>query len=290
MELKKVTDDIFYIEDPTNIPIIISNNEIFIVDAGIDKDKGKKIRKVLESNSLKPHYLILSHHHADHTGGAKYLKDYFGLKTISSKEEKVFVENPVLELIYLSEGAAPMNEFLGKWTMAEEVSVDFTADDFNDRDFEFLDLKGHSLGMLGIRKDRFIFASDSFFSKEIVDKHIVPYFHNFDDFVFHLEELKNLDYDFILPSHGTLYAKEEAIDTINYNLKRVKDTEEAVKTAIKTPKTISKIMETLNLQVDDVVVFTLIESSVKSILHSLINKGRARAFVEKGNLYYSSNE
>jgi len=29
------------------------------------------------------------------------------LKTISSKEEKVFIENPVLELIYLSEGAAP---------------------------------------------------------------------------------------------------------------------------------------------------------------------------------------
>ena len=290
MELKKVTDDIFYIEDPTNIPIIILNNEIFIIDAGIDKDKGKKIRKVLESNSLKPNYLILSHHHADHTGGAKYLKDYFELKTISSKAEKVFIEHPMLEPIYLSEGAAPMNEFLGKWTMAEEVSVDFTTDDFNDRDFEFLDLKGHSLGMLGIRKDRFIFASDSFFSKEIVDKHIVPYFHNFDDFVFHLEELKNLDYDFILPSHGTLYTKEEAIDTINYNLKRVKDTEEAVKTAIKKPKTISQIMETLNLALNEVVVFTLIESSVKSILHSLINKGSTRAFVEKGNLYYSSNE
>jgi glyoxylase-like metal-dependent hydrolase (beta-lactamase superfamily II) len=180
-----------------------------------------------------------------------------------------------------------MNEFLGKWVKAEGVSVDFTADDFNGRDFEFLDLKGHSHGMIGMRKGEFIFASDSFFSKEIVDKHIVPYFHNFDDFVFNLEELKNLDYDLILPSHGTLYTKEEAIDTINYNLARVKEIESTIIESIKTPKTLSQIMQTLNLQVEDVVVFTLIESSIKSILHSHINKGDAEPFIEKGNLYYS---
>jgi len=53
MELKKVTDDIFYIEDPTNIPIIISNNGVFVVDTGIDKDKGKKIRKNYRRTFLK---------------------------------------------------------------------------------------------------------------------------------------------------------------------------------------------------------------------------------------------
>jgi len=166
MELKKVTDDIFYIEDPTNIPIIISNNGVFVVDTGIDKDKGKKIRKIIEELSLRPTYLILSHHHADHTGGAKYLKEYFNLKIISSKNEKVFIENPMLEPIYLSEGAIPMDEFLGKWVKAEGVLVDLTTDDFNVGDFEFLDLKGHSLGMIGVRKGRFIFASDSFFQKK----------------------------------------------------------------------------------------------------------------------------
>lgn len=290
MELKKVTDDIFYIEDPTNIPIIISNNGVFVVDTGMDKDKGKKIRKIIEELSLRPTYLILSHHHADHTGGAKYLKEYFNLKIISSKNEKVFIENPMLEPIYLSEGAIPMDEFLGKWVKAEGVLVDLTTDDFNVGDFEFLDLKGHSLGMIGVRKGRFIFASDSFFSKEIVDKHIVPYFHDFDQFIFHLEELKDMDCDLILPSHGTLYTKEDAIDTINYNLTRIKEVESAVVEAIKTPKTLSQVMQTLNLQVNDVVVFTLIESSIKSILHSHINRGTAEAFVEKSNLYYLFKE
>jgi len=62
----------------------------------------------------------------------------------------------MLEPIYLSEGAIPMDEFLGKWVKAEGVLVDLTTDDFNVGDFEFLDLKGHSLGMIGVRKGRFV--------------------------------------------------------------------------------------------------------------------------------------
>ncbi len=286
MEIKQI-DTNFFISDATNIGIVETKNGFAIIDAGIDKDKGKKIKKIIEEKGIKPTYLILTHHHADHTGGARFLKEYFNLKVISSKIEKVFIENPILEPIYLSLGANPKKTFLSKWIKAEEVSVDF--DEFSleiPKDIQLLDLSGHSIGMLGVKAKNFIYASDSFFSKEILDKYIIPYFHNFDKFLEKLEFLKNLDFDYILPSHGNLLTKMESIDVINYNIKRLNEIRENVLDILKEPKTVCEILKDLNLPMHDEVVYTLIESSVIALLQSLESQNLVKTEVKESTLLY----
>lgn len=286
MEIQQI-DTNFFISDATNIGIVETNNGFAVIDAGIDRDKGKKIKKIIEEKGIKPKYLILTHHHADHTGGARFLKEYFNLKVISSKVEKVFIENPMLEPIYLSLGANPKKAFLSKWIKAEEVSVDFDESSLEiPTEIQLLSLSGHSIGMLGVKVKNFIYASDSFFSKEILDKYIIPYFHNFDKFLEKLEFLKNLDFDYILPSHGNLLTKMESIDVIDYNIKRLNEIKENLLDILKEPKTVCEILKDLKLPIHDEVVYTLIESSIIALLQSLESQNLIKTEVKESTLLY----
>lgn len=289
MEIIKVKDGIYYIEDSTNIGLIEVKEGFIIVDSGIDKDKGKKIKKILEESGLKPKYLILTHHHADHTGGAKFLKDYFKLKILADAKEKVFIENPILEPIYLSLGSSPNKYFLTKWIKSEEVSVDITIESFDTMLFgniKPLNLQGHSIGMVGLMCENVIFSSDAFFSKEVLDKYVVPYFHDFEKFISSMENLLNINYEYIIPSHGKLYKKAEGDEVIRYNLNKVKEIEDKVYNTLNTPKTIQEIFLSLELKPHDPVVHTLVESSIRSILNYFVNKDLIEVYTESGKQLY----
>ncbi|RLD12117.1 MAG: MBL fold metallo-hydrolase, partial [Caldiserica bacterium] len=196
MELRKIKEGIFYISDTTNIGVLQAKKGFVLIDAPIDKDKAKKIIKILESNGIKPTDLILTHHHADHTGGAKYLKERFNLTVYTSAKERVFIENPILEPIYLSLGGEPFKLFLTKWIKSKEVKVDRVLEDgdfeIEGKKFRILSLPGHSIDMIGVEVDGVIFSADTFFSTKILKKYIVPYFHNPYRFVESIERLKSL--------------------------------------------------------------------------------------------------
>lgn len=49
MELKKVGEKTYYIQNPTNIGIYkINDTDVYIIDSGNDKDAGKKILKITD--------------------------------------------------------------------------------------------------------------------------------------------------------------------------------------------------------------------------------------------------
>lgn len=163
MELVKIKEGIFYIKDSTNLPLFEAGSFYALFDAPIDKDKGKKVKKIIEENKFNLKFLIFSHHHADHMGGGNFLKNYFNLKTYSSKTEKIFLENPILEPIYLSSGGNPPKDFLNKWVLGEGVLIDELIENLNFNGLEVLELSGHSIGMIGIKLDNIIFSADTFF-------------------------------------------------------------------------------------------------------------------------------
>jgi len=288
MELKPIEVG-FIIEDATNIGIVKAGSYYFIIDAGIDKDKAKKIKKIIDSIGVSPNFLILTHHHADHTGGARALKEFYNLKVLSSRFEKVFIENPILEPLYLSQGANPKDEMLSKWVLSSSVSVDLTEDSINYEDISFIDLSGHSIGMIGVKVKNYVFSSDAFFSKEVLDKYIVPYFFDFDSFLNKMEFLKTLSFDYIVPSHGKLLSKEESIDVINYNIKRLNEIKEKILNILETEKTLCEIMKALNIDFHDEIVYTLVESSIKATLNSLTKNKNVLSFLRNGVLLYKKS-
>jgi glyoxylase-like metal-dependent hydrolase (beta-lactamase superfamily II) len=291
MEIKKINDELFYIADTTNIPLIKTPEGFIIFDAPIDKDKAKKVKKIIEENVIKPKFLILSHHHADHTGGASYLKEYFNLTVLTSESEKLFIENPMIEPIYLAQGANPPKEFLTKWVKSEPVKVDEVVQpgelEIGGRRIEFLDLSGHSIGMVGVKVDDVIFSADCFFSDEILKKYIVPYFHDKDKFIEKLNYIKAFEFLYILPSHGALYSRNEANSVLEENIKVVNNVEKQILTIIETPKNVEEILTSLNLPLTDFVVSYLIKSSAQSILFSLLNKGDIKTYTKNCITYFA---
>ena len=189
-----------------------------------------------------------------------------------------------MEPVYLSQGANPPHEFLTKWVKSASVKIDRIVEEgplsLGGKLFEIFDLSGHSIGMIGIKVDNIIFSADAFFSLEILQKYIVPYFHDKDKYIEKMKFIKSQDFEFILPSHGTLLSREEAVRIIDENIRVVEEIEQKVLNAISSPKTIEEILEKLQIPTSDFVVSHLIKSSLQSILFSLLNKGKAEARVE----------
>lgn len=285
MEFVKIKEGIYYIKDSTNLPLFEAGS-FYLVDAPIDKDKSKKLKRILEDNKILIKNLILTHHHADHTGGAKYLKDTLNLKTYSSPLERTFIENPHLEPIYLSLGGNPPKDFLNKWVMSEKVLIDENVFSVKNEHLKIINLSGHSIEMIGILINKVLFSSDAFFSPQILQKYIVPYFHSYHNFLEKMEEIKELDFEFILPSHGELYKKSEAIKIINENIDVLRKIKDEILKIIENYENIENIIYILNLNINSYVVANLIKSSILNLLNELKDKGEVQIDIKNGVVFY----
>ena len=115
MELIKVTDKTYYIKNPTNIGIYkIDDNNVYIIDAGNDKDAGKKIIKIVEEQGWNIKGIITTHSNADHVGGNSVISERTGAKILAHGIEKSITENPILEPSFLY-GGYPFNDLKNKF-------------------------------------------------------------------------------------------------------------------------------------------------------------------------------
>ncbi|MCX8095160.1 MAG: MBL fold metallo-hydrolase [Caldisericia bacterium] len=286
MELVRIKEGIFFIKDTTNLPLFEAGSSFYLIDAPIDKDKAKKVKRIIEENNFNIKNLILTHHHADHTGGGKYLKEALKLKTFSTSSEKIFIENPILEPIYLNLGGNPPKEFLNKWVLSEGVIIDEDIFSLKNENFKIIDLSGHSIGMIGILIDKILFSSDSFFSKQVLEKYIVPYFHSYYKFIKRMEEIKEIDFDFVIPSHGDLYNKDDSIKIIDENIEILRSIKEKILDIIKDYETIENIIYLLNLNVNSYIVANLIKSSILSLLNEMKDIGEVEIEIKKGVVFF----
>ena len=83
----------------TNCYILISKGEALVIDPGGGL---KKILETLAKNKAKLNYIILTHHHWDHTLGALKLKKETGAKILTNLKEgdKIKVGDNVLKVVH----------------------------------------------------------------------------------------------------------------------------------------------------------------------------------------------
>ena len=219
MELIKLGEKTYYIKNPTNIGVYkVSENEVFLIDSGNDKDAGRKILKIMDEQGWAVKGIITTHSNADHIGGNKIIQDRTGCKIYATAIEKIFSENPVLEPSFLY-GGYPFKYLRNKFLCAKESNVELIDNNLPDG-LEVISLKGHFFEMIGIKTDDDVyFLGDSIFSEETISKYHLFFLYDVKEFLNSLEVLSSLEGKLFIPSHTE--ASENILELIEINKAKV---------------------------------------------------------------------
>lgn len=208
MSLLKIQGHTYYYPSATNVGVVrYKNGMALLIDAGIDSTAGKGLAQALEAESLKPKYIVITHAHPDHFGAVKWLKEqYTGLIRYASEGEALWLTHPLLESRALF-GAHPLKELEGRFLKGPQIEVDMFLDEgeteIGDKRFQLISLPGHTYNQIGIiTSDSVLFAGDSLFSEEIMDKYSFPFILDVEQQLNTINRLNELKVEHVVLSHA----------------------------------------------------------------------------------------
>ena len=284
-ELVQVSDTSYYVQSPAKIGIVkLSDTEVCLIDSGSDKDAGRKVRQILDSNNWKLTAIYNTHSNADHIGGNQYLQKQTGCKIYAPGMECAFTCHPVLEPSFLY-GGYPMKELRHKFLMAQESSAEVLTDNALPAGFSTIPLPGHFFDMVGFRTaDDVVYLADCLSSKETLDKYQIGFIYDVGAYLATLEMVKTLEARMFVPAHAP--ASQDVAELAQYNLDKVHEIAGHILERCSQPLCFEKLLQTL---FDDYSLtmnfqqYVLVGSTVRSYLSWLKDTGRVEAYFE-GNL------
>ncbi|MBM7659702.1 glyoxylase-like metal-dependent hydrolase (beta-lactamase superfamily II) [Bacillus mesophilus] len=223
MELIEICRDTYYFKSAVNIGYVHLKEQEkgMLIDAGLDSQSMKKVIKKLEEKKLPLTHLIITHSHADHYGGAAYLQSTKNIYTIAPQIEEAILRNPILASVAFSHGNYPIEEIRNKFIEGQALEIDEVVDEgkyeVDGFSIELISLPGHSVNQMGILMNDILFAADSYFGIESLDKHKIPYIIDLEQTLSSLDKLSNLKCSGTVPGHG-IY-EENFQETVHANKK-----------------------------------------------------------------------
>lgn len=207
MKLKQINDSCYYFAAPVNMGYVHKQDKGVLIDAGIDDSVMRKALRQLKTKNLPITHLFITHAHADHYGGARFLQKRHAIYTIAPVFEAVILKNPSIEPLYLFGGNDPLPELENKFLQGKPVQVDHVIDEgeheLDGFSFRTHLLPGHSYHQLGIQIDNVLYASDSYFGEAQLHKYGIPYITDTDETIQSLYKLLEIDCGGVVPGHGT---------------------------------------------------------------------------------------
>ena len=275
MNLEKVGEKTYYIQNPTNIGIYkIDDENVYLIDTGNDKDAGKKILKIINEQGWKVKGIITTHSNADHIGGNKVIQDRTECTILANNIEKSITQNPILEPAFLY-GGYPFKQLRNKFLLAKPSKV-VEIENNLPNGLEYFSLNGHFFDMIGVKtSDDIYFIADSLFSEETIKKYHIFFMYDVKEFLNTLDFLETLKGKLYIPSHCE--ATEDITELIKLNRDKVQEIIDKIYEICKQEKTFEEILKTIfdeyNLTMNTN-QYVLIGSSIKSYLAYLCDEGK----------------
>lgn len=294
-ETVQIAPSIYHLQSGANSGVIVRGDEAILIDAGLDDDAGRRIRKALDALKVRLVALILTHGHADHFGGASYLRRNLPpFSVYAPAVEAAFIANPTLEGIMLSAGALPFDALTSKFTLAPGCTVDqqiapgmqFVA----GVELEIVSLAGHSPNQIGVQYDEILFSADAFLPIATLAKYPVPFTVHIGKALDVLHRLDRLQGVTFAPGHGAhLPAPHE---TISANIDALQRVLEATETALKQhvmdeAEATQQVCRALGDGLPNPVSYYLARATVQAALVCLYEQSRAKIGNEDGRIVWS---
>jgi len=289
-ELIQVSENSYYIQCPAKIGIVKLNaDEVCLIDSGNNKDTGKKVRKILDTNGWKLKMILNTHSHADHIGGNKYLQEQTGCKIYAPVIECDFTNHPILEPAFLF-GAYPPKELRHKFLLAQESQAEYLTEKVLPDGFEMIPLPGHYFDMVGFRTpDDVVYLADCFSSKETLDKYQIGFLYDVGAYLKTLEMVKTMKAKLFVPSHAA--PAEDISELVQYNMAKVYEVADKLCELCREPVSFEILLKNVfteyGLQMSFEQYF-LVGSTVRSYLSWLKEQGKVQAKFEENLLLWEA--
>ncbi|WP_027962939.1 MBL fold metallo-hydrolase [Halalkalibacillus halophilus] len=298
--MKQLNDSCYVFESAVNIGYVHKGNYGMLIDAGIDQSSIRKVIRELDEANLPITHLFITHAHADHYGGANYAKKKLDLKVIAPTLEAAILENSILEPIYMLQGNFPLTEIRNKFLEGPPVQVDITVESGiqkldNHFEVELIATPGHSYHQLAVGIDGILYAADSYFGKEEILKHKIPFITSADQTLASLEMLLEKEFSGSVPGHGPY--EENFKSTIQKNIEVHQDILEEVKTMVACSQggithenIVAEMMEKYHIKADQLSLFLLHRTAITAYITSLIETGEIVSIIKNYRWMYQLNE
>lgn len=289
-ELIQITEHNYYVDCPTKVGIYESApGQVWLIDAGSDKDAGRKIWKHIEQNGWTVQGILATHSNADHIGGAQLLMQRSGCRIYAQSKEKCFIEHTVFEpsLLY---GAYPPNVLRNKFLVAPSVPCADLGEAPLPEGLEIFDLPGHFLEMFGVRTPEGVFyCADAVFSAQVVEKYHVNFVYDVRQALDCLKGLPLVEAKWYLPAHAEL--TEDIAPLARLNRDKMLEIIDLLTALCAEPQCFEDILKGLfdrySLELN-FAQYVLVGSSVRSYLAYLLDMGRMETlFVGNKMLWHS---
>lgn len=295
MKFIEIKENIGYIAAATNMGIIINNNETLLIDTGLDKRSANLAIKFLEKNNLELKYLLNTHSHSDHTGGNYYLQEYTKCKIITPDLEDYFVENQFLKPYYIYSGANTPKQLKNKFMQSKDSKVFKTLKkgenfEFGDFNIKVVDLNGHTFNHLGYLVNGILFSGDSIIGENKLSSTKMSYYIDVVKVLDSFNYLEELNYEYLVPSHGEYCEKNKEIIDFNrekvaiINRLMIDNTEEE----ISEEELFSEIFNELDMNIRTTTEFYLMKASLMAHISYLNDKNKVKYIVKNNKIFYKS--
>ena len=280
--------DTFFMDCPSRVGIFRTGDAAWLIDSGNDKDAAKKVLAILENMNLRLEAVIVTHYHADHTGGAALLQQRTGCRLMLAEPTApgAFPEINTA-LLY---GAHPPKPLKSKFFLAQGAHYEAVESANLPDGMRLTRLDGHAFAMLGVcTRDDVWFIGDSVASEHTFDKYKLTYLYDVEKFLQSLDTVASLQGKLFIPAHVAPFADATAI--VERNRRWVYETADCVEGLLQTPMTFETLLKAIFDRYDLQMTFgqhTLLGATVRAFLTWLMDAGRASYFCEDNLLYWKA--
>ena len=155
--------------------LIYTADAAILIDGG-SYETGNRVTDALSKLHIsRLDAVIVTHPHADHIGGNRYLQEQTNCRIFAPGIDCDFTNHPILEPAFLY-GGDPLRDLKHKFLLAQESRAEKLTQDVLPDGMELIPLPGHCFDMVGFRtSDNVVYLADCLSSRETLDKYGVGY-------------------------------------------------------------------------------------------------------------------
>lgn len=220
--------------------------------------------------------LAVTHGHTDHFSAGSVLRER-GALVVAARDDASLVENPDINIRGMFSWARPSDKLVTKLFLGVPCEVDELVEEWSDDRAKPIALPGHTLGHTAfLSYDGVLFTGDALYEESLWQRHPLPYAIDPMLVARSLEQVREIEFDWLVPGHGELIDREQAMCDIDFHLTQIREVEQLLLTELVKPHTTEEAIALVSRRrglSDNPAGYWLAVTTVKGYLGNLLERG-----------------